>query len=146
MATKKDLLSMQNCLCFNLRRASRAVTQFFDAEVRRHGIRPTQTTILATLAAKANWAMDDLSDWLGTERTTLVRNLRPLKRDGWIQITGGGRGSRVAISITAKGRNELETVMPAWRSAQRKAIETLGEQRWSSILADLEHACRELSK
>lgn len=141
-----DMLSMENCLCFNLRRASRAVTQFFDAELRRHGIRPTQTPILTALAAKSNWSMEELSDVLGMQRTTLVRNLRPLQREGLIHIAGGGRGSRVALSITAKGKKELEKFTPAWRSVQRALVQTLGQARWSSVLSDLKRATSAINK
>src|SRR5205823_10947461 len=35
-----DMSAPENCVCFNLRWVTRAVTQFFDAEMRRHGIRP----------------------------------------------------------------------------------------------------------
>ena len=146
MTNDLDLSSMENCLCFNLRRASRAVTQFFDAELRRHGIRPTQTPILTALAAKPGWSMEELSDALGLERTTLVRNLRPLQREGFIQATRGGPGSRIALSITAKGKKELEKFTPAWRSAQRALIQTLGEGRWSSVLSDLKRATSALNK
>lgn len=137
---------MRNCVCFNLRRVSRAVTQFYDAELRRHGIRPTQTPILTALDAKSGWTMEELSDFLGLERTTLVRNLRPLERGGLVKIEGGGRGSRVALSLTAKGKKELETIQPAWRSAQSAIVKTLGQERWVSILADLERATLALNK
>ena len=80
-------------MCFNLRWVTRAVTQFFDAEMRRHGIRPTQGSILC-VKTKESWNMAELSDVLGVERTTLVRNLRPLQRDGWVKAAGGGRGTR----------------------------------------------------
>jgi DNA-binding MarR family transcriptional regulator len=146
MSEKLDLLNMQNCVSFNLRRATRAVTQFFDTELRRHGIRSTQTPILTALAAKPEWSMEELSGFLGMERTTLVRNLRPLERDEWVHVAGGGRGSRVALSITAKGRQELKKFSPAWESAQQAIIKTLGEQRWSAILADLERAVSALNK
>ena len=79
----------------------------FDAEMRRHGIRPTQGTILAALNARDSWSMAELSDWLGMDRTTLVRNLRPLQRDGLVELGGGGRGKLVELAITAKGRNQI---------------------------------------
>jgi hypothetical protein len=41
-------------VCFNLRWVARAVTQFYDSEMRRHGIRPTQGTILLALNSKEN--------------------------------------------------------------------------------------------
>lgn len=137
---------MENCVCFNLRRAMRTVTQFYDAELRRLGVRPTQTPILTALAAKSDWSMEELSGFLGMERTTLVRNLRPLQREKWVAVAGGGRGSKVALSITAKGRQELEKFAPAWRSAQRAIVQTLGEERWSSVLADLGRATSALNK
>ena len=90
--------------------------------------------------------MAALSDWLGMDRTTLVRNLHPLRRDGMVQSVGGGRGSRVELSITAKGRKKIKESLPAWRSAQSAAVKTLGEQRWSAILSDLETAALALKK
>jgi DNA-binding MarR family transcriptional regulator len=146
MSKELDFSVTENCVCFNLRWVTRAVTQFFDAEMRRHGIRPTQGTILLALNTKESWTMADLSDWLGMERTTLVRNLRPLQRDGFVQADGGGRGGRVELSITAKGRKKIEESMPAWRSAQSAVVKTLGEKRWSAILSDLETAALTLNK
>jgi hypothetical protein len=65
MPKELDLSAMENCVCFNLRWVTRKVTQFFDAEMRRHGIRPTQGSVLRALSAKENWSMAELSDWLG---------------------------------------------------------------------------------
>jgi len=146
MAKELDMSAIENCVCFNLRWVTRAVTQFFDAEMRRHGIRPTQGSILLALNARESWTMAELSDWLGLERTTLVRNLQPLQRDGLAQAVGGGRGSRVELSITAKGRKQIEKFMPAWRSAQNAVVKTLGDRRWSAILSDLETAALALNK
>jgi DNA-binding MarR family transcriptional regulator len=145
-AKELDMSAAENCVCFNLRWVARAVTQFYDAEMRRHGIRPTQGTILASLNAKNTWSMAELSDWLGMERTTLLRNLRPLQRDGFVKIAGGGRGNRVELTITAKGRKQIEKLTPAWKSAQKAAVKTLGEKRWSAILSDLETAALALNK
>lgn len=90
--------------------------------------------------------MAELSDWLGMDRTTLVRNLRPLQREGLAQAVGEGRGGRVELSITSEGREKIEEFMPAWRSAQATAVETLGEERWSAILKDLEKVALALKK
>jgi DNA-binding MarR family transcriptional regulator len=138
MTKELDMSSVENCVCFNLRRVTRAVTQLYDFEMRRHGIRPTQGTILLALNAKENWTMAELSDCLGLERTSLVRNLQPLQRDGLVTADGGGRGRRVDLAITAKGRKQVEKFMPAWESAQSTAVQVLGEKRWSALLADLE--------
>jgi DNA-binding MarR family transcriptional regulator len=146
MPKELDLSAMENCVCFNLRWVTRKVTQFFDAEMRRHGIRPTQGSILASLITKDSWTMAELSDWLGMERTTLVRNLRPLQRDGLVKVGGGGRGRLVELAITPKGRKQMEKLTPAWKSAQSAAVKTLGEKRWSAVLSDLETAALALNK
>ena len=138
MSKQLDMAAVENCVCFNLRWVTRAVTQFYDTEMRRHGIRPTQGSILWSLQAKDSWNMAELSDWLGMERTTLVRNLRPLQRDGFVKAVGGGRGNRVELTITTKGRNQVEKLTPAWKAAQSTAVQVLGEKRWSALLADLE--------
>src|SRR6266567_2717631 len=132
---QRDMRSVENCACFNVRRISRVITQVFDAEVRRQGIRPTQTPILGALQAKNGWGMAELSEWLGMERTTLLRNLRPLQRDGLVRAKGGGRGGHVELEITGKGRTALAKTLPAWRSAQDKVVATLGEERWSTIIS-----------
>src|SRR5438874_6201687 len=146
MSKELDMSAAENCVCFNLRWVTRAVTQFYDAEMRRHGIRPTQGTILVSLMARDAWKIAELSDWLGMERTTLVRNLRPLQRDGLVRISGGGRGRLVELAITAKGRKQIEKLAPAWKSAQRAAVKTLGAKRWPAILSDLETAAFALNK
>jgi DNA-binding MarR family transcriptional regulator len=146
MSKELDMSARENCVCFNLRWVARRVTQFYDAEMRRHGIRPTQGTVLTVLMSKDSWNMAELSDWLGMDRTTLVRNLRPLQRDGLVQVIGGGRGNRVELVITSKGRKQIEKLAPAGKAAQSAAVKTLGEKRWSAILSDLETAALALNK
>ena len=141
-----NLTSVENCTCFNLRRVTRVVTQSFDAELRKYGIRITQTPILSALNARSGWSMAELSDWLGMERTTLVRNLRPLQREGLIKVSGGGRGRHVELAITDNGRTVLSEMLPGWGSAQQKVIGTLGKKRWSTILGDLEQVAAKLKR
>jgi DNA-binding MarR family transcriptional regulator len=145
MVKKLDLNSMENCVCFNLRWVSRAFSQFFVSELNQHGLLPTQTPILAALAEMPEAEMAGLSDWLGMDRTTLVRNLRPLERDGLVKASGKGRGGKVSLSLTPKGRTVLKKFVPDWRKAQAKIVATLGEGRWSAILNDLERVALALN-
>lgn len=143
MSNEKDLSRLENCVCSNLRVVTRVMTRYFDAEVRRMGVRPTQTPILGALSAR-NWSMSELSEWLGMERTTLVRNLRPLEREGLIKSNGGGRGGYVELAITQKGRKKLAGIFPAWRAAQDKVVGILGKDRWNNIIRDLESVAEAL--
>lgn len=145
MSHELDLNSMENCVSFNLRWVSRVISQYFIDELSHHGLLPTQTPILAALAAKPNATMAELSDWLAMDRTTLLRNLRPLQRDGLVRVTGGGRGHKVSLSLTPKGQKALQNFLPDWQVAQQKIIKTLGKERWSEILRDLERAALALN-
>ncbi len=145
MTKELDLNLMENCVCFNLRWVSRVFSQFFVSELHHHGLLPTQTPILGLLAAKPEASMAEVSDWLAMDRTTLVRNLRPLERDGLVQATGKGRGHKVSLTLTPKGRGALQKFLPDWRLAQQKIIGTLGQQRWTEILRDLERAALALN-
>lgn len=138
MPEKLDFSVRQNCVCFNLRRVARVVTQFFDGEMRRQGIRSTQGALLFALQSTGISTMADLSEILGMERTTLLRNLRPLQRDGLVSIDGGGHGGPVELSLTVKGRELVEKLTPAWESAQRTVVQVLGEERWTALIADLD--------
>jgi DNA-binding MarR family transcriptional regulator len=82
--------------------------------------------------------MAELSDFMGMERTTLVRNLRPLEREGLIKITGGGRGGHVELMITERGRKKVAEAYPGWRASQDKVVAILGKERWGEMIRDLE--------
>lgn len=142
MAKERELdwECLENCVSFNLRWVNRAITQYFANALAHHGLLPTQTPILAAVAARPGAGMADLSDWLGMDRTTLLRNLRPLERDGFITSSGRGSGGKVSLELTAKGRAKLQKFLPDWRKTQRRVVETLGSERWSAILRDLERA------
>lgn len=140
MIQQRDLTSNENCVCFNVRRVSRILSQFMAAELEPHGLLPTQTPILGILAAKPEASMAEVSEFLGMDRTTLVRNLKPLEREGLVTASGKGRGGKVSLALTAKGKGAFRKLLPDWQAAQRKIVQTLGAERWSAILTDLERA------
>lgn len=144
MPAKSDFSTIEHCLCFNLRSASRAMTRFFDSQVRRLSIRPTQTPILGALEAKDGWTMAELSGRLGMDRTTLLRNLRPLQRDGLVRAKRRARDGHVQLAITQKGRAALAELLPAWRAAQDRVVAILGEERWTGIVRDLQAVATKL--
>lgn len=136
---------MDTCVCFRLRRAARAITQFYESQLQRHGLRATQTPILGMLAGGAELGMAELSTKLGMDRTTLLRNLRPLERQGCIEVVRTGPRARVQVRITAAGKAALARLLPDWGTTQATVLGVLGTDRWSGLLADLEQAASQLS-
>src|SRR5882757_6687598 len=108
-----------DCLCFAARRAARAITQFYDREMRDSGLRCTQFTLLAFLLNAGTSSVNQAADYLGMERTTLSRNLEPLLSAGYIRVDSGEDRRVKKIAITTQGRAAARAALPLWQQAQR---------------------------
>jgi DNA-binding MarR family transcriptional regulator len=125
------------CLLFGVRRASRAVTQLYEAELAPAGLQATQLSVLVAAAARRGWTMSDLASALGMDRTTLTRNVEPLRRTKLLRI-GAGRDQRTrSVNLTPKGHRALGEAYPLWKRAQRRILARLGRARWRKFLGEL---------
>jgi DNA-binding MarR family transcriptional regulator len=120
MAESDDV---RQCLCLNLRRSARQITQFYDERLRASGLRTTQFQLLAAIsllvARTGPAAQQPLADLMGMDRTTLTRNLALLERQGYVQVETALRDRRErAIELTPAGRLALDQAMPLWQDAQ----------------------------
>jgi DNA-binding MarR family transcriptional regulator len=131
-----DVAACLECLCLASRRASRAITRAFDRQLRPHGIRATQFSILTMLMGYGPTTIGDLAEALGIERTTLTRNLSVLEDQGWVKISvGDSDGRSRVVKATPKGRKAVTTAMPAWRRAQAAAAEAIGPSGLAALHA-----------
>lgn len=136
-----DAMSYQaindQCCCFNLRKISRAVTQFFDRYLEQAGIRATQFTLLLSLSAISGKTLTEMAEGLVMDRTTLTRNLKPLERMGLITgVKLSDRRSK-AYALTEKGKEIIQQGVPLWRKAQDRIVERLGHERYARFLEEL---------
>jgi len=128
----------QTCTVFNLRKASRAVTQLYEEIMRPSGILPTQFTLLAATRAMGPITISRMAKELVLDRTTLTRNLKPLEREGFLCVLSVKDDQRTReVSLTGKGLIKLEEVLPYWRDAQKKTRQALGSDRLDRLLVDL---------
>lgn len=127
----------ENCTCFNLRKAARAVTQYYDAALQPSGIKATQFSVLSVAKRLGPVLVGRLAEELVMDRTTLTRNLRPLERHGLIRLEPGhDRRSRMVV-LTPAGRAALRAARPPWRRAQDRMVEDLGRREWAELLRNL---------
>lgn len=125
------------CAGFNLRRASRAVTQHFDHALAPVGLRTTQFTLLGALALAAPASIIQLSQALVMDRTTLTRNLRLLRDAGLVRAARSRAGRMVRYELTETGRDTLARAIPHWRAAQDGIVGSFGAERWPGMVAEL---------
>ncbi len=130
-------MNTADCACFNLRKASRAITHLYDEVLRSTGLRATQFTMLRVLDSRGEMPITQLAWDLVMDRTTLTRNLRPLEQQGLLTISAGeDRRTRIVI-LTAKGHDTVQEALILWEQAQTRVVAGLGEARWRTMLADL---------
>src|SRR3954465_8869802 len=77
------------CTCFNLRKASRAVTQLYDEFLRPSGLRATPFSLLMLIRGLGPLRITELAEEAVMDRTTLKRNLELLQREGLVHIASG---------------------------------------------------------
>lgn len=124
-----------------LRKASRHVSQLYDAVLAPSGLRATQRSILMHVARAGMPAMGALASALVLDRSALAHNLRPLERDGLVSIVADRKDRRSRlIRLTAKGERKLAETRPLWEAAQRRfetAFGTDAAERLRVILAEV---------
>jgi DNA-binding MarR family transcriptional regulator len=123
------------CLCANVRRASRVLTQLYDDAMRPLGSRMTQFSILQALSLTGPKLQGDLAEFLALDHTTLTRAVQLLRRQGWVKASRGKDGRERCLSLSKAGEGELERLQPAWKAVQKEVHSMLGEERWSELLA-----------
>ena len=132
---------LSQCGSFNLRKASRAVTQLYDDVLQPVGLRSTQVVVLLTVAASGEINMTRLANELVTSPSTLSRSILPLQRDGYVDVmTDGGRSKM--ITLTAKGHAKLVEIAPYWQKAQAKFLALVGEDSWQDLSQRLAHTVK----
>jgi len=134
------------CTCFNTRKFTRVITQIFDESFKKIGFRGTQFSPLVMIFTRGPITVNKLSEYLVMDRTTLGRNLKPLERDGLIEIIQGKDRRQKLVSITDKGKELLSIAFPVWQETQKKVLEQIGESNWSNILGEIKDVLPKLQK
>lgn len=126
MKPKGDLRELLACSCFAARRAARVITQHHDHYLKPTGLRATQLAMLTVLSLAGPMPLTTLADQLGTERTTVTRNLRLMLERGYV-AEGPSDDRRVRmLAATPRGTAAAHAALPHWRKAQSSLAASLG--------------------
>ncbi len=116
------------CNCFAARQAARALTRDYERHLAPTGLTSSQFSILILIDERPGVGMRELADELVMDRTSLVRALKPLQRDGLVVIGAAASGGprQNALALTAAGIAKLAEAEPLWRNAQNEFAERFG--------------------
>ena len=128
------------CICNNLRRAARLVTNYYDKLLEPAGLRVSQATVLVVLYLSGGQTINEMAEKLELDRTTLTRNLKPLAQQGLLTIAPGSDQRTRVVALTPKGEAALLKVLPLWEQTQSYMVEGIGEANASLLLTQLSEA------
>jgi len=132
----RDLDLGDNSRCNNtaLRKATRRVSQLYDAILAPTGLRSTQRSILLNIARFRSPTMGELAASLVLDRSALGHNLKPLEREGYIvlEIDPEDKRNRLA-KLTKKGETKLRETTVLWKAAQERFENKFGAERANAL-------------
>ncbi len=133
-------LAPQGCTNFKLHQLLRSVARLYDAELAAVGLRGTQYSLLAHVAALGPIAPGELAQRMGLDASTLTRNLRLLLDQGWCEQGPGADARSRSITLTAAGQAKHQQAKPHWKRAQLQVNERLGAEAVVKLHALLDSA------
>lgn len=135
----------KQCCCFNLRKISRAITQYYDRSLESLNIRSTQFTLLVALSVTSSKTLTEIAELLVMDRTTLTRNLKPLSKMELITTLHTADKRAKAYTLTDKGKHLLVQSVPLWKAAQDSVVNGIGHDNYQDIMHKLENLLKMLN-
>jgi DNA-binding MarR family transcriptional regulator len=132
--------------CFAVRQAARHLSKLYERHLSKVGMTPTQFSLLNTLSRHPRSTMIELANTLVMDRTTLVRVLKPLLRDGLVATYAEGQGDRrLRLMLTERGREKISEATVYWRAAQASFESTFGHDEAAHLRSELFRVTRDAS-
>jgi DNA-binding MarR family transcriptional regulator len=116
----------QGCTNFKLRQLVRRVSQLYDAEVSKAGLKTTQYSLLSHVLRMGPIRPGDLAQAMTLDASTLTRNLKPMIAAGWLELSAGEDGRSRSVGITPSGRDKRAEAQRHWKAAQESLNRQLG--------------------
>ncbi len=111
------LLVRDTCLCLHVQRAARALARRFDDALRPVGLTNGQFSLLMSLNRPVPPPMKPVAELLAMDQTTLTAALKPLQRQGWVEIIVNPDDRRERLlQLTSEGKATLAAAVPIWKA------------------------------
>lgn len=134
----------QGCTNLKLRQLMRRVTQHYDAEVGKSGLKGTQYSLLSHVVLLGPIRPVDLAAQMKVTASTLSRNLQPLVAAGWLEVTPGVDARSRWVQATPAGRDKRTEAQRRWKAAQLQLNAALGPANVVALHALIDHALQRL--
>ncbi len=141
----ETILKPQGCSNFKLRQLTRRVSQYYDTEMSRIGLKTTQYSLLSHIVKLGPIRPGELAKAMTMDASTLTRNLKPLVDAGLITVTAGSDARSRTVAITEAGREKRHEAQRHWKVAQDGLNDLLGVEKVLALHALIDGALERLS-
>jgi DNA-binding MarR family transcriptional regulator len=135
----------QGCTNFKLRQLSRKVSQHYDLEMSKIGLKTTQYSLLSHVLKLGPIRPGDLAQAMSMDASTLTRNMKPLVDAGWLTVAAGSDARSRSVALTEAGRDKRQEAQRRWKVAQQSLNDQLGTQRVLALHALLDESLQLLA-
>lgn len=116
------------CIGARMRVINRVITSVYDDAIRPFGMKISQVNILVVASKLKTATPSTIGAILKMDRSTVSRNVERMKAKGWLKALAAEDNRSHLLKVTGKGAKALVDIVPAWRKAQKKALNILGKQ------------------
>jgi DNA-binding MarR family transcriptional regulator len=129
---------LRSCNCFAIRRAARQITRLYERRLSAAQLTIAQFNLLVLLDESGAETMNSLSEAMLMDRTTLLRALKPLKREEMVRARSVAEDPRqLVFSLTTVGQRKLTHARKLWQDAQKEFEAKVGSDRAKRMRHDL---------
>ena len=135
--TSRGAVPRISCTCGSLRKASRRISQFYDAALAPIGLKSTQFSILSEIergSIDGPITMCELAAAMVMDRSTIGHNLRPLQRDRLLVLRLEPKDRRKRyVELTQAGRAVLRKARRIWKLAEGRFEKSFGREHAAEL-------------
>ncbi len=117
------------CYCMNFRHMANALTKFYNSRLAAADLTANQLSLLIDIQSIEPCNHSELARCSGLDRTTIIRNLKPLIKKELIEVSG----QNSSLILTPQGLQAIEAGSEIWLHAQREIKELFDEDCRSAL-------------
>ena len=140
VATSDATAAVAPLICNHIviRKATRQLGQLFDGVMDSTDLKATQCGLLMQIEAMRSPTMKDLAKALVMDLSALGHTLKPLIRDGFVELVPDAADRRSKrVALTAGGTEKLVVIKQLWHEATLRFETALGVERAVELRAVL---------
>ncbi len=125
------------CPGYATRRASRAVTSYFNLALKKYDLSLPQFGLLAAIDTRPGQSISAISELLTLDDSTLTRNLNLLEKRGLVESLGGRGRAGKQVTLTKEGHDLASKADVEWAKAGAEIRARMGDEKVDQGIAFL---------